>query len=134
MIIPTESQRRNPTKEHLHPRHDRHSLSDDSMSVDSHLADLPVEALRDVEFEVDAKDDLDNQHEHEPICEGGVDVVREGSAFVQVSEEVGGDCDEGSEDLKRDVPAVADYLFIVNMGDEEERFQVMCRLPQGPFL
>jgi len=79
------------------------------MSVDSHLADLPVEALRDVEFEVDAKDDLDNQHEHEPICEGGVDVVREGSAFVQVSEEVGGDCDEGSEDLKRDVPAVADY-------------------------
>ena len=104
------------------------------MSVDSHLADLTMEAFRDVEFEVDAKDDLNNQHEHEPVREGGVDVVREGSAFVQVSEEVGWDCDEGPEDLERDVPAVANYLFNVNMGISERRSRLVHNLPPEPFL
>lgn len=62
MILSTESQSRNPPKQHLHPRHDRHGFAHNPMSIYSHLADLAMETFRDVEFQVDSEDDLDDQH------------------------------------------------------------------------
>lgn len=60
MIISAESQCRDPAKQHLYPRHDRHEFPYYTVSVDSYFSDLAVEAFRDVEFEIDAKYDLDD--------------------------------------------------------------------------
>lgn len=76
MVIMAEAQRSNPSKQHLHPRYHGHQLSNDSMPVNRNLPDLAMEPLFEMEFEVDAEDNLHGQHEHKDIRKRGVDILR----------------------------------------------------------
>jgi hypothetical protein len=66
---------------------------------------LSVDALLEVELQVDAHGDLGDQHEHDVRDELGVDVLGELSALVLMAEEVADDCEEGAERLYGDVPS-----------------------------
>lgn len=55
-----------------------------------------MEALCDVELEVDTEDDLDSELEHEDVGEFSVYVGCELASAVHVTEEVGWDCYTGT--------------------------------------
>ena len=59
------------------------------MSHNRHLPDLAMETLRDMEFEVDAKDDLNRELEHENVCEFGMNVRCKLTSAMHVTKEVG---------------------------------------------
>src|SRR5450756_88935 len=111
MVVPAVSQSCDSTKEHLHPGHNWHKLSYNSVSNHSHFPNLPMETLRDVELEVDAEDYLDSQHQHQPIRESGVDILRECPPLMQVSQKICHHCNRRPQDLYRDVPSIPYYLL-----------------------
>ena len=41
-----------------------------------------MESFRDVKLEVDTEDDLNNQHQHQPIREASMDILRESPPLV----------------------------------------------------
>jgi hypothetical protein len=111
MIIPAVSQSCDATKKHLHPGHNWHKLSYNSVPNHGHVPNLPMEPLRDVELEVDAEDDLDAQHQHQPIREPGMDILRECLPLMQVTQKICHHCNRRSQDLYRDVPSIPHYLL-----------------------
>jgi hypothetical protein len=80
------------------------------MSVHCNPSDLAMEAFFEMELEVDAENDLYDEHEHQAIGEGGVDILCEGSAFVQMSQEVCHDRNGCAEDLQGYVPSISNDL------------------------
>ena len=70
-----------------------------------------VDALFQMEFKVDTKDDLGDEEEHEDGGEGGVNIRCELAAAMGVAEKVTQDGQEGAEGLEGDVPARADDLL-----------------------
>jgi hypothetical protein len=77
VVFSAVTQSSNSSKEHLYPSHYGHSLPNDSVAMDCNLSNLSVESLCDVELQVDAEGDLYDEHDHEDVGEGGVDVLRE---------------------------------------------------------
>ena len=49
------------------------------------LSNLAVETLGNVEPQIYPENNLYSEHQHEPIRESGVNVLRKGSTLVQVS-------------------------------------------------
>ena len=111
MVVPAESQGRDATEEHLHPSHSWHKLSHDSVSNHSYLSNLTMEAFRNVELQVDAEDDLNNQHQHQPIREASMGILRECSPLMQMSEEVCRHRNRRSHNLYRYMPSISNYLW-----------------------
>lgn len=64
-----------------------------------------------MQLQIETQHDLGDEEEHQPVRERGVDVRAELAASVGVTEEVGHDGDDGSDDLNGDVPARADDLY-----------------------
>lgn len=94
-----------PAEEHLHPAHHRHELSYHAVRLDDVGSDCGVEALGQVQLQVDTDEDLQGEHEAEGVGEGGVDVGRELAAAVLVAEEVGKKGEERAGGLDGDVPS-----------------------------
>lgn len=69
-----------------------------------------MNALFEVQFQVYAKDDLEEESEHEESGEGGMDIGGELAALVSVAEEVAEDGEDSTEGLERDVPPGTDDL------------------------
>ena len=69
-----------------------------------------VEALFQVQLQVDAHDGLHGEHHHEGESERRVDVGRELPALVRVAEEVAGYREDNAKGLEGDVEAGAGYL------------------------
>ena len=107
MIASAETQRYNPTEQHLNPCNQRHGLSQNTMSKHYPSSDLAVDALFEMELQIYTQDDLTNKHKHQEVGEFGMNVRRELSSFVSVSEKVAYDCQGGCEDLSWNVPSAA---------------------------
>lgn len=113
MVIAAVSQCSDSTKQHLYPSNDWHSLSDDSVSVNSHLTNLTLETLCDMELKVDTKYYLNGKHKHQDVGEFRVYIRRKDSSAVHMSQEVCCDCYYRSEDLCRYVPSIPNDLYIM---------------------
>lgn len=111
VVILAETQRRDPPKHHLDPSDQRHRLPEYPVCNDKHAADASVDAFRDVQFEVEAEDDLHDHHEHQDVRERVMGVLAELAAFMGVTEEIGDDGDTGRDNLKRNVPPRAHDLY-----------------------
>lgn len=57
-----------------------------------------------MQFQVDPNRDLNDKHEHEGACEGGVNVRSELATLVSVAEKPSDNGDNGSQGLDRNVP------------------------------
>lgn len=115
VVLSAEAQRCNASKEELHPRHHWQGLADHAMHLDYDVAYLPVDALFQVEFQVDAHDNLAKQHEHDDGYKCRVDVVwGKLAAAVLVTEEVADDGEDGADALDWDVPFRPYYLVGVS--------------------
>jgi hypothetical protein len=58
------------------------------VAVNGNLPDVAMETLGDMEFEINAKDDLHDEHYHQPIGESIVNIGRVHSSFMHMSQEV----------------------------------------------
>lgn len=121
VVIATEAHGGNAAEEHLHPACDGHRLAEDTVENDEDAADAAVNALGQMELEVEADDHLRHQHEHQGVCKGRVDVFRELAAFVGVAEEIGHHGDHGTDNLKRDMPSRAHNLQHERIGCQHVR-------------
>ena len=105
VISLAEAQGCNTTKEHLRPTDQRHNLAQDAMGQHEDPPDPGLSGLDQVQLQVEAQGNLDDQKQHQPVCEGVVNIRSELAALVGVAEEVADDSDDGSDGLERDVPA-----------------------------
>lgn len=105
VVVATESQRRDPAEQHLRPTHHRHGLTKHPMQDDDEPPDLPIDSLGQVQLQINTQNDLRSQQEHQDSRKRAVDVFGELATFVRVSEEVGQDGDDRSDDLEGDVPS-----------------------------
>jgi hypothetical protein len=112
VVGPAESKRCDAAKDKLHPGNNRHCLANKSVCPDYDPPYLCVDALLEVELQIDAHGDLRNQHEHDVGHELSVEVVGKLPALVLMAEEVSNDCEEGAEGLYGNVPFRADYLSL----------------------
>jgi hypothetical protein len=110
VIGSAESECSDASKDKLHPSSDWHSLANETVGLDHNLSHLPMYALLQVEFQVDAHGDLRDQHEHDVGNELCVNVLGELPSLVLMTEEVPYDSEEGAENLYWDVPFGAYYL------------------------
>lgn len=110
MVVAAETQCSNSSKQHLYPGDNWHGLPDDSVSNNCDLSNLAMKTFRDVELEIDTEDDLNDEHQHQPVCKDGVYVVREFPPFMQVSHEICRHRNSCSDDLSRYVPSIPDHL------------------------
>lgn len=133
VISPAESKCGDASKEELHPGYNRQCLSHHSVSNDNHPANLAVYALLEMELQVDAHDDLCDQHEHDDRDELGVDVVfGELPALVFMAQEVANDCKNGTGNLYGNVPFGAYYLGLLACWQYHVLFSAI--LHPRPFL
>lgn len=91
VIPPAEPQSRDAPEKHLHPAHYRHRFPHDAVGEHHVSPYASVDALFEVQLEVDSECYLGDQHEHDGRGEGGVDVGCELAAAVSVTEEVSDD-------------------------------------------
>ena len=82
VVLSTVSQSSDPTKQHLYPCYDGHCLPNYSVAINCDLPNLPMETFCDVKLEVYPENDLDDEHDHQDIREGGVDVLRKGPPLM----------------------------------------------------
>jgi hypothetical protein len=100
VVVLTETQCRNSTKEHLDPRDKGESLAVDAVYYADDGPDAAVEAFLEMELKIYSEGNLAKHLEEEYVRELGVDVIRdELAAFVHVPEEVAHDGEGGSQDL-----------------------------------
>lgn len=78
-------------------------------------------SLLEVEPQIYTKSHLDNQHEHQRVCEPSVDIRRKLAAFVAVAHEVCDDSNNASDNLEGNVPARADYLYDADLNPSEKK-------------
>lgn len=69
-----------------------------------------VYAFLKMQFQVDAKYDLQDEHNHQGGGECRMDVGRKLTPAVSVTEEVAYYCEDSATDLQRDVPPRTDNL------------------------
>lgn len=110
MVATTESERRQPSKNHLYPADHRHHLSDNSMEQHGIRSDFVLIGLLQVQLQVDAETDLDDEHQHQRRSERGVDILGELATFVRMAEEVAQDGEYSAEHLYWDVKSRASDL------------------------
>ena len=96
VVISTISKRSDSTKQHLYPGDDRHGLANNSVAMNCDLSDLPMESLCDMEFQVYSEDDLYDEHDHQDVREGGVDILRKCSSLMKMPQEVCHHCNSCS--------------------------------------
>lgn len=112
MVALAEAESGDAAKHHLDPGGEREGLPVDAVEDAKEGADAALEALFEVQLQVDAEDDLGEHHKKQNVGEAGVDIVGdELSALVQVAECVSEEGEGGREDLERDVPAAFDDLL-----------------------
>lgn len=111
MIIVTESQRRNSTKQHLYPSDHRHCFPHDPMSMNRNLPNFSVESFSDVELEVDTEDNLYNEHQHQPIRKSPMDIRCKDSPSMHVSHEITHNCQHSPKYLSWYMPSIPSYLL-----------------------
>ena len=85
MIGPAEPQRCYPAEEHLYPTDHRHYFADDAVRLDSVSTKASMDSFFEMQFQVDAEDDLDQEKKHEESGEGGMDVGGKLTAAVSVA-------------------------------------------------
>ena len=105
MVIVTEAQSGDAAEQHLNPADQRHRLAHHPMTDDNERADAAMKALGEMQLEVHTEYDLQEQHEHEGIRKGGMDVSGKLPALMGMAQEIGDNGDDGAEGLNRDVPA-----------------------------
>lgn len=110
VIATTEAQRGNTTKEHLRPADNGHDLANDTVCQHEDPTDTTLSCFLEVQLKISAQYDLHDQHEHQPVCERGVEVFVELAALVCVAEEVSQNSDDSADDLNGNVPARANDL------------------------
>lgn len=110
VVIATESERSDTSKEHLSPGGDRNHLAHNAMADDDVSSDLAVEAPLEVKLEVNAENDLEEDQPHQPRGESAVDTWGELPALVPVSEHVSENGHDGRNGLDWYVPSRACYL------------------------
>ena len=110
VIIAAEAECRDASKEHLYPADDREQLPDNTMESDNGRPKPRVDALFQVDAKIDADDDLRDKHDHEDVGELRVDVGRELSTSVRMTEKIAEDSESSTEDLHRDMPSRSDDL------------------------
>lgn len=114
VVTLAETESGDAAEEHLHPGGDGESLAVDAVQNAEEGPDATLEALLEVELEIDAESNLDDHHKEENVGEASVHVVGdELSALVQVTECVSEEGEGGREDLEWDVPAALDYLLSI---------------------
>jgi len=99
VIGSAESKRSDAPKDELYPGGDGNSLANEAMCLDYNLSHFRMYALLQVKFQVDAHGDLRKQHEHDVRDELGVDILRELSSLMLMTEEVSCDSEDGAEGL-----------------------------------
>jgi hypothetical protein len=107
-----EAHHGNTTEEHLRPANNRHELSENTVRKHKDPPDTALAALLKMQLQVESQSNLRDKHEHQPVCEGVVDVRRELTTLVRVAEEIGNDGDNGSNYLDGNVPARTNDLFL----------------------
>ncbi len=106
-----EAERRDATEQHLRPREHGEDLSVNAVEEADGRTDLAVEALLQVQPEIDAQHDLGKHDEEERGPELGVDVgVDEFAAAVHVAEDISEDGDGGCQNLDGNMPSRFDHL------------------------
>ena len=75
------------------------------------LSDLPMESLCDVELQIYSENDLYDEHDHQDVREGGVNVLREGSSLMKMSQEICHHRNRCSQDLYGYMKSIASYLL-----------------------
>lgn len=105
MIVATEAESGDATEEHLHPAGDGHDLADHTVACDHMATYAGMYAFCEVQFEVDAQYDLEDEHEHERGSEGSMDVGCELPAAVSMAEEVAYNGNNGAKYLDGDMPS-----------------------------
>ena len=105
VVAATETQRRDSAEQHLRPTHHRHRLPKHPVQDDDEPPDLPINSLGQMQLQINTQHDLRHQHEHQDSRKRAVDVLRELTTFVRVSEEIGQDGNDRSDDLEGDVPS-----------------------------
>lgn len=110
MVLTAESQGRDATEQHLHPTDNRHHLPHHSVSDNNIPTDPSMDSLGEMQLEIYAQHDLENEHQHQRVGKRGVDVLGETSALMGVAHKVGQHGDNGTNDLDRNVPSRADHL------------------------
>lgn len=108
VVAAAEAQRDDAAEQHLHPGGDRQGLAQHAVGRDQQLPDVAEESALDVQPEVDAQADLDDQGQHQPVGERGVHVVGELATLVGVAEEVADDGKGSGDNLAGDVETGAD--------------------------
>lgn len=89
VITAAEAERGNATKDHLRPDEDGHDLANDTVGQHEDPSDAGLARFLQVQLEIHSEGDLRDQQEHQPVCDGGVQVLLELATFVSVAEEVG---------------------------------------------
>ena len=111
MIGPAESERSDASEQELNPGRHRQCFAHYAVSQDHHPSNLAMYAPLEMKLEVDAHDDLRDEHDHDDGDEFGVDVVfGELPALVFMTQEVADDGEDGTGDLYWNVPFRTNYL------------------------
>lgn len=110
MIAAAEAKCCNPPEQHLHPARDGERFPNNTVCEHDIPPYTTVNAFLEMEFQIDAEDDLSDEHEHENRGEGGVNIRRELASAVGVAEEVADYGEDGTEGLEGNVPTGADNL------------------------
>lgn len=88
MVSLTETQRCDAAEQHLYPAHYRQCLSNCSMSHDCIPPYPSMYALFQVQFQVNSKYYLDDEHKHQERSERSVNVMSELATTMGMTEEV----------------------------------------------
>lgn len=121
MIASAKSQRRNSSKEHLHPTRHGECLPQHPVRPDHVSTYAAMDTLFEMQAQVCAQHHLGDQHEHQPIRKRGVDIGVELAAAVSVTEEVPDDSENDSQSLDGDVPPRADHAQDHACGEEDAK-------------
>jgi hypothetical protein len=110
VITLAEAQRSNTTKQHLRPANHGHDLSKNTMSHNEDPANTSLARLLKMQLEIETKRNLRNQQKHQPVRKLGMSIRSKLTTLVRMTEEIGDDSDNGTDDLERNVPARANDL------------------------
>lgn len=111
MFALAEAQGGDATKDQLYPDDDGEGFAGDAVDGADIGTDAALDALFEVQPEVDAEDNLGKHIEVDPVAKVGVDVVRaELAAAVHMTECVSDEGQNGSQDLRGDVPSTFYHL------------------------
>lgn len=104
MVLSAVAHGRDTSEQHLNPAGNRHCLAQNPMRNNDKAANPSMNPPGEMQFQIHTQHDLYHHHEHQGVCEGGMDILGELATLVAVAEEVGHHCDDRSDNLERDMP------------------------------